>query len=986
MDQWIERKIMDQIIKSVDASDRSTHIFYITSVGGAGKTVLLRQIGMKQGSADGIAPCPPDWSGILDLYHSEINTSSGLETHLISAFETDAQEFQGYRDERDRFDTKRRSGLRGEEIETERAALDETFAGCMNKGITQWTKPVIAFDTTERIQYEVDDIQELCGLQDESTTVKTWLLNQLRLWENCVVLLVGRPEADPYLSQALEEALADAPNVHYQAITLRGFDEQEVEAYFELKKAAYPVLDELDADFRRRLWQATEGRPIRLDLAIEVIQHGLGFNSFRENVERQKNIQVRQQIDRMLIDHVMKSEPDRSVRDILRYLAVARKGLSASLLHHLAGEWDIAECQERLQAISTRGFVKQRPDDERLYLHDEMYQLCDTHLFKPDEVQRLSQRIAEWYDEQIGPPEVGTEDQNLQVDSLLYRLRADPEQGYHWYAKQAEYAIRAVQLGFDLRLRNEVVAFLKSSSLVDKRLLSHAPGLAEEFNRDAAARWVKRLTVRGENERAVTIAQQALDEYPGLRRAGSRPSDWARADLMVHQALAMIYSGQAQPAAELLEKAIASHEQDRNPKDVAPQEAERYAGWRRNLVLGRAHNHLGYAYWMYLGHYGAALREFLAAIVYFGASDLQEELANTSDNMGRVYALLRHPPRAAARVEEGLRIRRALERDYRVALSLNSRAIVHLEFGEFVDAQRLAQEALRMFENLNTRRGIGLALITLGRTSRHLGEAWTSGVYSYKECDRFLSEGVGHLDRAASIFEHDIKEPVRRVEALNELGSVYRERARLTQAMTPGSSSARGILLEAHRRLTGCIELAQELGLAVWYVDSCEDLAQVYFIRADYASTEAWLQRVRESVPDGYKVRKGQPLATIPERERVEAFWLQMGKVELLNGSLAFDKGMEGGSKPASHDVLEQTVRHYILSVVYFGQYSARETGHQATFRQMDDRLNRCSPEGLKYLQEEALPAIAGDYGIDLSRPGRLFEDTIGLALQLDVL
>ena len=399
MPEWIPRKTMPDILKAIEATDRSTHVFYITSKGGEGKTILLRQIGMKLGSPDGITPCFP-WSGILDLYHSDVNTNSGLEAHLSQALET-AGEFQSYRDEHDAYAARREAGLIGWELEAERARMAEVFAECMN-AVTRWSRVVIALDTTERIQYELDEIQKLCQMEDESTTVKAWLLDQLRRWENCVVLLVGRPEeAESYLGEALAKALTADPRIRYEAITLGGFDEDEARAYFAQKESEFPAVRELDPDFRHRLWEVTEGSPIRLDLAIEVIQHGLGFDKFREKVEKGSAKEVCQEIDRLLIDHVMRGEPDSSVRDVLRYLAVARKGLDAELLHYLAGERDLNKCQARLDAVAERSFVKQRPADGRLFLHDEMYQLCDTHLLHSAEVQSLSQRVIEWYDAQI---------------------------------------------------------------------------------------------------------------------------------------------------------------------------------------------------------------------------------------------------------------------------------------------------------------------------------------------------------------------------------------------------------------------------------------------------------------------------------------------------------------------------------------------------------------------------------------------------------
>ena len=980
MPKWIPRKIMPDIQRAIEATDRSTHVFYITSKGGEGKTVFLRQIGMELGSPDGIAPSFP-WSGVQDLYHSAVNSSSGLEAHLSQALET-AGEFQRYRDERDAYAARREAGLIGPELEAERARMAEVFAECMN-AVTRWGRVVIALDTTERIQYEVDEIQKLCEMEDESTTVRAWLLDQLRRWENCVVLLVGRPEADPYLGKALEKVSTADRKVRYEAKTLGGFDEDEARVYFEQKNLEFPALDDLDPGFCHRLWEVTEGRPIRLDLAIEVIRHGLGFDRFREKVEKEPAEEVRNEIDRLLIEHVMRGEPDRSARDILRYLAVARKGLDAELLHHLLGkELDLDACQARLDTVAERGFVKRHPEDERLFLHDEMYQLCDTHLLRPEDVQRLSQRIVEWYDEQIDASDDMKSQQDIKVDSVLYRLRANPREGYHSYAKQAEFAIRAAEVGFDMRMRSEVMAFLKSPSQVDQRLLRDTPGLVEEFNCDSAARWVKRLMVRGENEQAVNVAEKVWDARPDPCPSDDPGFELARADLAVYHAQALIYIGKAQQAADLLQEVIAELEGGHRPEQLAPQAAETYAGWRRNLVLGRAHNNLGYAYWMHLGHYRAALKKFRSALPYFRASELWEELANTNDNMGRVYALLHHPTRAETLVDEGLRLRRELGRDYRSGLSLSSRAIVHLEFEQPHRARRLSQEALGIFERLGAQRGIGLASITLGRSLRHLGGLWMAGLYSHQDCDQFLSQGARHLDGAVRIFKQVVDEPVRLVEALNELGCIYRERSRLAQEMAPDRPLARTISLEAVRCLVRSIELAEELGLPVWYVDSCEDLAQVYFLRRDYDNVDVWLQHAEEGVPADYKFREGELQTEILAEERIEAFWLQMGKIELLHGSLAFDVGTDGGSRPATHEVLKETTQHYLLSAAYFEQYSERAVGLRATFRQMYDRFKHCTLDDLQYLREEALPAVADRYTVDLSRLGRFFEDTLGLAIE----
>lgn len=975
MPNWIPRNLTLEIMEAVEAEDGFTRVFYITSEGGEGKTILLRQVGMALGSEDGMVPSSR-WSGILDLYHSDVNTNSGLEAHLSRALETEEKEFEPYREQRDTFLIRRAAGLVGPELEEERARVAEVFAACVN-AVTEKRRVVIALDTTERIQYEVDAVQERCHLEAETTTVRAWLLVQLLLWKNCVLLLVGRPEADPYLGQALEDTLGEHAQVRYAPRTLGGFSEDEARAYFEEREKEVSEVGQIDPDFRHLLWEVTGGSPIRLELAVEVIQRGLGFDKFQEKVEQGPLEVAREEIDRLLVQSVM-GDPDDALGRVLRYLTVARRGLDRQLLHHLAGEWGLEECQRYLGAVAERGFVKRRPNDDRLFLHDEMYLLCDRYLLQADEVQRLSQRIVAWYEERIRAATETDTWQDLQVDSLLYRLRANPRQGYHWYARQAEFAIRSAQAGLDMQLRSEVLAFLRSKNPIDRRLVGDTPGLMEEFNCDSAARWVKRLMVRGKNKQAVQVGGEACPAFcPDAPEFAL-----ARADLAVYRAQAMIYSGRAAGAVELLREVIAGLEGDRRPEDLASQDPETYEGWRRKMVLGRAHNNMGYVYWNYLNRYAAALREFHLALPYFQAPELAEERANTQDNRGRVYALFRHPTRAATLVDEGLMLRGELGREYRVGLSLNSRAIVYLEFNEPHQALQLSERALGIFEGLGAQRGIGLALITLGRSLRQMGGLWVERVYPHESCDRYFTRGAEALQRAVQVFEERVDEPLKLVEALNELGCIYRDRAWLLQEEPSSPLVGRGVAVEARRCLEGCVKLADEKGFLVQYIDACEDLANAWFLQGHYDNARFWLGRAEERVSEEYKFREGAQPPEIPdEEERVEPFWLQMGKIELLRGNIVWDEHTDSG-KPATREVLEKTAEHYLLASVYFERYAARAVGLRSTFRQMYVRFKYAESEDMTHLRRVALKAIASKYGIDMSRLGNFFEDTLGLAVE----
>jgi len=711
---WISRNIMSAIWNAIRATDDSMWVLHITGEAGTGKTVFLRQVGLELGSADGIVASFP-WSGIHDLYHSQVNSNSGLEARLMKAFER-ADEFAAYRRARDEFAARREAGILAQELEEWRSHLASVFAQCFNE-VTTYHRVVVALDTTERIQYGMDEVQKLCRLEDEATTVRPWLLDQVGRWKNCVVLLTGRPDAA--LAEALEKQLDGGEHVHFAKIELGGFDEAEVLNYFTRVQGQIPALADLGDDDRRFLREVTEGRPIRLELALEVMRYGLGWDGLWRTLKRSSVGHAQCIIDRALVDPLM-NDSRSQIGETLRYLSVARKGLNGEIMTCLAPAMSSEVCQKKLDAIADRAFVKRRPEDGRLFLHDEMFELCDEYLVVGD-VPRWSKHLVSWYDartkelqdhkDQAASPErkraIRAQIRDTQVDSLIYRLRADPCKGYEWYTREAEYAIRAAEVGFDMRLRNEVLAFLHSKSSVDQRALPPGSRLRQEIACDSAAHWVKRYMIRGNNPKAVEIAEKVQNAPRLLGEPGDPAFRWGRADLAVYQAQALIYVNRTAEAIKLLKSTLAELESGQDLEVLAQEDRHSFVGWRRNLILGRGHNNLGYARWMVNRQYGAALEEFRNAQVYFRAADLREEIANTADNMGRVYAVLFRRSHAEALVEDGLQLREQLGLDYRVALSRISRAIVHLAFGEPHLAREVVKQALDTCEGLAAcRRGI----------------------------------------------------------------------------------------------------------------------------------------------------------------------------------------------------------------------------------------------------------------------------------------
>jgi hypothetical protein len=977
MENWIPRTCIKDILSSVEAMDGSTHVFYIEGEGGTGKTILLRQIGKNLGSPDGVTGCFP-WSGIIDLFHSELNTNSGLEDCLAKAFGRKG-EFQEYYGARQSYKERRDAGEYGSEIEQERLGLSRIFANCLNK-VSNTRRLIIVLDTIEQIQYEVDEVQVLCHLERENTSVRMWLIDQLGQWKNCVVLLAGRPNEGNKEVKFLLENMAREAVIKYHPIDLGGFDKSETQDYFILQDEQHPVVKGFDPTFKYLLWQVTDGKPIRLDLAIYVSEHELGaeLNEIWLQIRSKPVKEAQDLLDRLLIEHVMQNDPEPIPRMVLRYLAIARNGIDASQLRHLEQDWSLEDCQKYLDAVASRFFIKPRPGDKRLFLHDQMYELCDWYLLSADEVQELSGKLIIWYDEQIRSAKSDKERKDHQVESLLYRLRVDPREGYYWYAITVDEAIRYGEVGFDMRMRNELLSFLRSTSPIDRKILRQAPDLRDEIDGDCVARWIKRFISRGLYDKATSVGNVLKEASNQFIRPNLPNARLAQADADIYYAQALIYTGAGvDEGISLLKKHILDLEGQQKPDDLAWQgNPHEYISWRRNLVLGRGHNNLGYAYWIEKFHYSLALPEFSAAVPYFRASDMYEENATTYDNRGRIFALLYDRGRAEALLNDSLALRQKLERSYRIGLSLNSRAICCLTFEQPHRAHQLAKEALEIFYDLGALRGIGLASITLGRSLRLLGILGASGLYPPGETEGFFRQSEERLERAIDIFSERIHEPVRLIEAYNELGCTYRDWA--AKAVKENRSVARYVQNAIHN-LEESIRLA-EASHPVLFVDSCDDLAHVFFQMEDFEQTETWLNKADDHIPSAYKLREGGSIPEINEEERVEEYFRMLGKIELARGYTSFDRGVQRGDGRLPREDLVYSIIHFALAAQYFELFSSQAIGLDKTYNELYERYKKCKHDDLQFLLEVVIPDTTLHYGLSVNCSkwlNKFFEDTL---------
>ena len=261
----------------------------------------------------------------------------------------------------------------------ERAALTEVFLQDYQDLASQ-QRLALRFDTTELIPRESARVQEACGLETSYLEIRDWLLQVLPSLPNTVVLLAGRPPAP--LREELRALAEQSGACSFQDFELGGLSPTACAAYLAELQEQEPRLLDIPEEVWALAWQYSEGHPIRLSLVIDLILNGRDIADLfpphdEASAASAGNLPV-VDIDRYLIEQLLDvPEPDRS---LLIYLALARKGLDAGLVHTLEPEWPLEECQARLEALRRFTFVKGHTGTAQLFIHDELYALFDRYL------------------------------------------------------------------------------------------------------------------------------------------------------------------------------------------------------------------------------------------------------------------------------------------------------------------------------------------------------------------------------------------------------------------------------------------------------------------------------------------------------------------------------------------------------------------------------------------------------------------------------
>lgn len=941
--ELVNRESEQRAIQAALKSRRS-HILYFVGEGGAGKTRLL-QIAEQLAEHGGKAFMPVRWGGLHDFYHTELHSVAAIQRAIVQGLDPTDVYFQGYRKSHERFDQLLAEGLVGPALEAERQTLNELFFEEYNS-VSKKYRPVIAFDTLESLAHESDWVERLCKLEEEPLATQDWIISQTGKLENSVILMAGRPQ--PEFRRNLENANHFPPG-RVEIIELNGLTREDARQYITMLLNSAPSTLKLQMEeWLDQLWHVTRGLPVRLALAVDLAANGKIV--FQDDARRAINIES---WGRYLISSLFSY--DHPEGHLLLLLALARKGMTADLLHYLDPEQSMSNCRQRLEQIRTTSITKTRPGHEELFLHDALYELFDAYSPPASAIMPWYERLADYYRAKYtrsgrdAYPRVHTA-----VNLLYYELHRNPRHAFDSvYLPLREKALKGHELELDLQLRDEVLRFVRNPAVDSRDFEGHSLTHAD-VDRDGAIRWIKRYLIQSHYQDAIRIAEIILSLGPQpYSKLNSRTAKYeailsgeqinhARevfkksdslfwGNLLTCYGESLIYIGapvhQTRQIIDLSIKVLSGFHLDEKKPLL----------WLQSRILGRAYNSSGYLLRSH-GHYGIALTAYQRSLTNFNKTDTLDEQADTLNNLAFILALLGASRRAMEHVNQALELRELLGQKYPLGLSHNTRGLIYALQGQYELGRKESQLALNMFEELETPRGIGLAYNALGYILRKQGEGWKLGQCSHLQAIQCFQQSEVYFEQAEEVFSKQIEEPIRLWEAYNEQGSLYREWGCVLEEQIDGEASDM-LFSKAVEYQMKALETARQFGMRFQEADTYDDLAKVSHDQGEIEKARHWLKRALSIVPKEYTLPREKKRKGIPPKG--EAYWLILGKIYFQEGLWSL-KSLEGVvSEKTRQKYNQSTIRNFTLAANYFEQFWPRTSANRNRLQYMADQILR---------------------------------------------
>lgn len=935
------RDILEKFERILSDPSAAPRLVFLHGVGGIGKTRLLQKA---LEMARGLENCRVA-EDVMDFYHIGLHTPIGLTNAIFEILTPPFDCFQTYQSA---YQALSRARLSGNVVEAEK--LREDAAKAFDKDLKQLSsskRVILALDTIERIVYGFNDWSNAIPLADSWN----WLVEHLPIWQNVVVFVGGREEASPAIERMKAQKL-----VVVEEIEIGSFSLDESLQYFDVvaelleeKKEVQLAnrLKNLPLDFKKGAHAYSEGRPILLSLLVDYLSFP-GESDVPLILRQRPSSRITTEDKHRYEEALFAPLQEGELGETLIALGRVPKGADEELL---AGLLDISlgEARRRLNVVRNLSVVRIRPEDQRVFLHDEMYALLQRHVYdspfdaEPQKVafevikeyyKKQRERIAERLNELYSPVEeqgresldlkalgeTHTRYQALLTEIMYYYLRSDLGRGFRAYYRFSHEAIMARDLPMDLQLQAELLSYLSRppASIVAKdisvelilaslkvRPLARAWALGKyEQGPELGDKFIKFVEKEWHTKFPVLLAA-AYVWIASLSIMRGKKEDYKKAESYLQQAHSLLPEKEIhQPFANLF-----------YPETIL---------WYKKAIVALAHRVNGYLKRV-RGFMRDAVVEYQKAARLFREIDLRIEMATTMNDMGFAQAELGEWHDGRSNVIDALRLRRELGPRVPVALSINTLASIDVREGQYLVARQNAERALAIFRAFSHGRGVGLVLTTLSEAiRRHAGTSPLLTVENRLE----LLRRAHHYAREANINFVETGEKSRQVESLIEVGCACRDWAWWLKRIPHTWDDPARLRRESQDALQEAARLAKDAGLIYRHVDALVNLAwlEFYVLEEDEEIAENHVVWVAVKAAE-------KAFPSDAEMDKQPQVWAQKGKLYVLKGNLTYRRFKQQrfkepkGISQTITAILEEAAASYARGLEYSSRFASDYQG-----------------------------------------------------------
>jgi tetratricopeptide (TPR) repeat protein len=514
----------------------------------------------------------------------------------------------------------------------------------------------------------------------------------------------------------------------------------------------------------------------------------------------------------------------------------------------------------------------------------------------------------------------------LETEEMVYALLLDPERNFNRfytdltdkkYIANDEYADFLIQTEMARVLYDPFVfkfIDLGQRAITRERGESPLSILHRAAQQEDVARWIKRFIILRQYDRAIEFVQAV--EWAVERLQFEEPQDeniwhsWrhtlTRGERQCWSAYAKILANRSVPEtlnslSREIEKLIKLTQYTTDEVAIVRHngfEEHGFAGdpeqgmeshpaeARLRSVISYACDVLGYGY-ISQGQIKAAVRAYGQALYCLRDTDAGSQRTTILNHLSRALSDLGR--RSERMCLDGLELRRQLGAEVPLAYSYNTLALIYDDQDRPEDAWIQAAKAVAYFRRAGEPRGLGLALLQLGETLRHVAAQVRRGQTFVSTADSLYTTADKLLKEAREIFSTILDEPLRLTEIIIELGCLYRDWFPVAPpegqvTLLPGELRYREALVYFEEG----VKLASQYGLYRLQIDAEINKAWTHYYQGKFEKARDTLKEVEALIHPECLITP----TSVPEALQRDDVWIfgQLSKIQALRGQIAMER------------------------------------------------------------------------------------------------